>query len=128
MKRPDPHRIYIGPGSTPSTVHAVMHWGSFRRKHRRRYLAQRGRCYLCGKPLSLSAQPTNGAADPKRTTEEHIRPKKNGGRDQSWNIALAHTRCNHEKGSRHPHPCEILFGFVTADIVGSRRLRHDWRA
>lgn len=35
------------------------------------------------------------------------------------NKVLAHRACNERKADRMPHPCEVLFGQVTAEIAAS---------
>lgn len=57
--------------------------------------AQGGRCYLCSRQMAAP-------------TEDHVHPKAKGGKNKA-NRLLAHSRCNNEKGSRLPYPCELIF-------------------
>ena len=57
---------------------------------------QKGRCYLCGKPITLEA-----------ATPEHVNPKGHGGGshdDRQSNIKAACWPCNRDKGSKRL-PC-----------------------
>jgi 5-methylcytosine-specific restriction endonuclease McrA len=40
-------------------------------------------------------------------TLEHIHPKHHGGRNQISNLALAHAKCNNERGSKLVSPVHI---------------------
>lgn len=53
-----------------------------------------GPCLFCGGRLALDPRTGDGA------TLEHIRPRSDGGTDDLANLALAHGRCNNEKGRR----------------------------
>lgn len=53
-----------------------------------------GPCLFCGGRLALDPRTGDGA------TLEHIRPRTDGGTDDLGNLALAHGRCNNEKGRR----------------------------
>lgn len=53
-----------------------------------------GPCIFCGGRLALDPHTGDGA------TLEHIRPRTDGGTNDLANLALAHGRCNHEKGRR----------------------------
>ncbi|MGE3270517.1 MAG: HNH endonuclease [Chloroflexota bacterium] len=53
-----------------------------------------GPCIFCGGKLALDPHSGDGA------TLEHIRPRTDGGTNDLENLALAHSRCNHEKGRR----------------------------
>ena len=51
-----------------------------------------GKCLICNGPLAFDAKTGEGAS------LEHIRAKSRGGGDESDNLALAHLRCNSQKG------------------------------
>jgi 5-methylcytosine-specific restriction endonuclease McrA len=53
-----------------------------------------GPCIFCGGRLAFDPATGDGA------TLEHIRPRSDGGTDDLANLALAHARCNNEKGRR----------------------------
>src|SRR3712207_6544913 len=57
-----------------------------------------GPCLFCGGRLSMDPHTGDGA------TLEHIRPRSDGGDDALINLALAHGRCNGEKGRRTDSP------------------------
>jgi hypothetical protein len=65
--------------------------------------AQRGRCYLCGRPFGKKNPETNCA----KSTFEHVIPRALGGRNVG-NRLLAGIRCNEAKADRWPHPCELI--------------------
>lgn len=56
--------------------------------------AQRGRCWICLRPMKL-----NGGADPEGASVEHIVPLSRGGANRWRNKLLAHVRCNSERGA-----------------------------
>lgn len=60
------------------------------------FLAQRGLCFYCLRPMSLSRN--NGAVS---YTKDHFIPKIKGGKTNG-NIVLAHKVCNNRKGRRYP--------------------------
>lgn len=66
--------------------------------------AQGGRCHLCGHPLRQKWRSPE-------LTFDHVWPKSRiaGANSFEGNIMLAHKDCNHAKGDRNPHPCEMLF-------------------
>lgn len=82
------------------------------------YMKQRGRCYLCIKPM-------RGADGPRDlwVSRDHVFPQAVGGHAES-NILLAHRKCNHEKDARWPTPCEVIFlaGIYAApfNAIGAR--------
>jgi 5-methylcytosine-specific restriction endonuclease McrA len=53
-----------------------------------------GRCLICNAPLRFDARSGGGV------TVEHIVPRRSGGSNELLNLALAHARCNYEKGTR----------------------------
>lgn len=57
---------------------------------------QNGRCFLCGKRMSLD-----------KFTIDHLVPKSRGGTNGLHNLVGAHKRCNGMKGSSTP---EEFFG------------------
>lgn len=61
------------------------------------FLAQRGRCVLCGETMPV----LEGWCDDyrERVTFDHLRPKSRGGDDTIANIGLAHWRCNTARGN-----------------------------
>lgn len=81
-------------------------------KNRPLYRAQRYLCYLCGHRVFdhhwLPRQ--------QEPSIDHVRPKVHG-YGRPGNKLIAHRRCNMEKGSRKPRPCELLFLAVTNEIV-----------
>jgi 5-methylcytosine-specific restriction endonuclease McrA len=56
-----------------------------------------GKCIHCGKKLVLDrrGRPLSDAS------LEHIIPRHHGGTEEPENLAIACSRCNHEKGRRH---------------------------
>jgi hypothetical protein len=56
--------------------------------------AQRGRCWLCLKPMLL-----DGGESPDAVSEEHIVPRSRGGKDNWRNKLLAHRSCNSLRGA-----------------------------
>ena len=56
--------------------------------------AQRGRCWICLKPMKLS-----GGHDLLAMSVEHIVPKSRGGGERWHNKLLAHRSCNSERGA-----------------------------
>lgn len=93
---------------------------------------QKNRCYLCGRGLNYDfRRPDTGAA----LTVDHVRPLCHGsslGRD----IALAHRRCNMDKGSRLPYACERMYADVAQEAWDMRceliglleSVRTQWRS
>jgi len=83
-----------------------------------------GKCLHCNAHLyvALDGSPIS------RATIEHIVPQSAGGTDALENLALACSRCNHQKGRRHDP--KGLSNARTAEVVdqllAKRRLR--WRA
>lgn len=55
-----------------------------------------GKCIHCNAKLSVSLS----GAPLSRATIEHILPRAHGGTDAPANLALACSRCNHQKGAR----------------------------
>lgn len=53
-----------------------------------------GKCLICNGPIAFDAATGAGA------TLEHIRAKTRGGGEDPENLAVAHGRCNGEKGRR----------------------------
>jgi 5-methylcytosine-specific restriction endonuclease McrA len=51
-----------------------------------------GKCLICNGPIAFDAGTGEGAS------LEHIRAKSRGGSDELENLALAHARCNSQKG------------------------------
>lgn len=97
---------------TTDDIKTVREWGCFPRKHRRLFLAQRGRCPYCGDEMDVS-----GRKRRSYPSREHVKPRHAGHTFQLGNSLLAHAKCNWRKGGRPPFPCEILFAEVTAVIV-----------
>ncbi len=95
---------------------------------------QRGRCYLCGKPMKINPLKTRlpGRLD---ATTDHIKPLHIGGKRARENTALAHYTCNSVRGADVPTACQILFGeflwaawvdFSAFDIAITRARDPDW--
>lgn len=57
------------------------------KKRRRLLRAQRGLCWLCGKPLGADV------------TFDHLIPKTKGGKSVAHNLKLAHRACNNARGA-----------------------------
>lgn len=97
-------------------------WGNFPRKFRRLYIAQNGICPYCGLKLQLIGGPHYGQRPmpgDQRPTRDHVRPYL-GGRGQKaylGNYVVCCSWCNFQKGSRAPHPCELLFAEITGDLL-----------
>ncbi len=54
-------------------------------------------CALCGKPMCFTVPP----GSQRGVSVDHKRPRAAGGTDALYNLQLAHTTCNHLKGSKH---------------------------
>lgn len=79
-----------------------------RKNHRRRAagelvmtvqsLAERDgiKCNICTKPVNMS----KSGRDPLGPTIDHLLPVSKGGTNDSFNLALAHRRCNTSRGNR----------------------------
>lgn len=79
-----------------------------RKNHRRRAagelvmtvqsLAERDgiKCNICTKPVNMS----KSGRDPLGPTIDHLLPVSKGGSNDSFNLALAHRRCNSSRGNR----------------------------
>jgi 5-methylcytosine-specific restriction endonuclease McrA len=65
------------------------------------WIAQQGRCWLCGEtmPKPIIGAP-GGVSDPEYPTMDHIVPASQGGDRSYANIALAHLRCNQARANR----------------------------
>lgn len=79
-----------------------------------------GKCLICNGPIAFNAATGEGA------TLEHIRARSRGGTDDWDNLAVAHARCNGEKGrrwdpkrKRHPEEYEAFL----AKLLERRRAR-----
>jgi 5-methylcytosine-specific restriction endonuclease McrA len=89
----------------------------------RRGLLWAGKCLICNGPLAFDARSGEGA------TLEHIRARSRGGTDDIENLALAHARCNHEKGRRWDpkrRKDDATYEKFVARLLNRRRAR--WRA
>lgn len=97
----------IETGRPPSQdyLRRYLAWGLFPRRLRRLYIAQRGRCSLCGAlilPDLLRDHPAAGS-------EDHIVPRFLDGKGLAHNKLLAHRRCNTERGFTPPTPELVAF-------------------
>jgi 5-methylcytosine-specific restriction endonuclease McrA len=65
------------------------------------WLAQSGRCAICGEPMPETRWQTPHATvwKKRRPTFDHIRPRAKGGADEADNLQLAHADCNWRKGA-----------------------------
>lgn len=72
----------------------------YRRRRRQLNELQERRCYLCIRRW--------GRRQAWWPTADHVVPRALGG-GWSGNVLLAHSECNHKKGDRAPHPCELLY-------------------
>lgn len=68
---------------------------------------QKGRCWLCGGRMRLRCVPTH----PEFGTFDHVIPRKVGGPNALWNLALAHRSCNTAREHLYP---ETLPGIAKA--------------
>lgn len=59
-------------------------------------LAQKWKCFLCGGPMRKRPNPRFRGL---HATLEHVLPISRGGTNRKTNLAGAHAKCNHEKGS-----------------------------
>jgi 5-methylcytosine-specific restriction endonuclease McrA len=78
---------------------------------RKLYVAQEGRCSLCGAPMAMK-QHRSGDKKDLGWTEEHVMAKSIGGA-RAGNILLAHSICNNKKGNRPPSAEEVAFLVAT---------------
>lgn len=86
---------------------------SARKQKKRAFLFrwQQTRCYLCGRVMAWLA---GGQPKPEDCTEDHATPRCSGvGRLN--NTALAHFRCNANKGPRLATACERFFAQVAGE-------------
>lgn len=89
-------------------------WGMFPVKMRPFWIAQRGRCSICGGRMALERDVQHLA------TWDHVIPRaRGGGGHEARNKVIAHRPCNQHKGDRAPTACELLFCIVTNEIVFS---------
>jgi 5-methylcytosine-specific restriction endonuclease McrA len=82
-----------------------------------------GKCIHCNAHLQVAA-----SGEPiSKATIEHIVPQAHGGTDDLVNLALACSRCNHQKGVRHDnqHASDPKLQEVVARLQQRRRDR--WR-
>jgi len=63
---------------------------------------QGGRCCWCGGTMGPPAM--RNSESPDSETLEHIVPKSMGGKEELENLALAHVRCNQERGTQMREP------------------------
>lgn len=68
-----------------------------KRMKERFYVAQQGKCWLCG----LAMQMTGKKSHPLAATWDHILPVSKGGTGKQDNLMLAHRECNIRRGDRH---------------------------
>lgn len=70
------------------------------RKKMTLWIAQQGKCWLCGEPLvkPITGGP-DGCNDPEYPTMDHIVPASQGGDRSYANIALAHLKCNRARAN-----------------------------
>jgi hypothetical protein len=54
------------------------------------------KCNICTKPVNMS----KSGSDPLGPTIDHLLPVSKGGTNDSFNLALAHRRCNTSRGNR----------------------------
>lgn len=75
-----------------------------RKQKDKMFTAQEGRCYLCGEPMSY-----DGVGN--YPTLDHIRPRGQGGSNDTANLALACLACNQAKADivTTPPPEEANF-------------------
>lgn len=111
------------PCAHPEVIHyrkellrRVELWGNFPVEMRPFWLAQRGRCMICGDSMPL-ARIQNTRQPANYTTWEHVHPKSRTGRGRPKNKTLACHGCNIRKGNRLPYPCEVMFLAVVNEIV-----------
>ncbi len=71
-----------------------------REKFESLWVAQGGRCAICGEamPAGRFDVPHATVWKKKRPTVDHIRPRVKGGSDDLANLQLAHAACNWRKG------------------------------
>jgi 5-methylcytosine-specific restriction endonuclease McrA len=81
-----------------------------------------GKCLICNGPIAFDARTGEGA------TLEHIRARTRGGDEDPENLAIAHGRCNAEKGRRWDPKrkrADAEYDAFIARLIERRRLR--WR-
>lgn len=79
-------------------------------RYRKLFLAQKGKCYLCGEPLTA----INCSVD-------HVMPISKGGSKEKENLLLAHQPCNGAKGNRLPHKEELGYLQHINDLMDKMR-------
>jgi 5-methylcytosine-specific restriction endonuclease McrA len=71
--------------------------GQRRRMKARFFIAQQGKCWLCGEPMRNAGKNTH----PLAATWDHVLPVSKGGSGKQDNLMLAHRECNIRRGDRH---------------------------
>lgn len=71
-------------------------------KKMRLFVAQQGKCWLCGEPMEKPVFPAPSMlSGPMHTTIDHVVPRSKGGEKLNIdNWMLAHQRCNWERRDR----------------------------
>ena len=76
----------------------------------RLFLAQRGLCFHCARPMlwraAHSRRGGDGRNDNARWTRDHLLPRSCGGRG-STNLVLAHRLCNRDRAATMPTPAMV---------------------
>jgi hypothetical protein len=100
-------------GRTPGKdwLKRVLRWGLFPTRLRLLYIAQRGRCSLCGELILPDMQREDAAAG----SEDHVVPRFLEGRGIERNKLLAHRGCNTDRGYATPS-AELLAETIRARL------------
>jgi 5-methylcytosine-specific restriction endonuclease McrA len=69
-----------------------------KKKRKRLYRLQNGKCFICGKPM-FQPKSEKDLQHPARATLEHIIAKADGGSSRIENLAVSHLYCNIKKAS-----------------------------
>jgi hypothetical protein len=88
----------------------------------RLFLAQRGMCFHCFRPMLWTIRRPAGRMNHNSWTKEHIVPFSRGGRNER-NIVLAHLRCNQERSDNRLS--DILLERAYRIIERSDKVRND---
>ena len=68
----------------------------------RLFLAQRGLCFHCRKPMIYAPSDRKKGLSGRRYNRDHLVPVSKGGGNHGRNIVLTHASCNRDRGNADP--------------------------
>ena len=107
----------------PAYCQGASKYARRKRKRRRRMFAEQGgRCHWCGEQMELEATRRTVFGkikdNPRLATFEHVVPKQFGGVSATTNLVLAHAVCNRKRDVRKwPH--DPVYGASTGQGAGA---------